>query len=70
MQSEKGDPRLLQRFVRSGPALDRDLAIPDKNDAEPSDEKIWLEVARKQNDAISEAEVEFFAELRRRSKGS
>jgi hypothetical protein len=60
------DPRLLEPFALAGPAVDRDRSVKDNNDAEKTNEDKWLESASKMDGDMSAAEVDFFAEMRRR----
>ena len=62
------DPNLLKPFVFEGPAVERDHAVKDQNDAVRADETAWLKRALAQNDQASESEVGFFATLRGRMK--
>jgi hypothetical protein len=64
------DPNLLRPFVLSGPAVERDRRVKDKNDSFRPDEEVWFEKALAQDAEISASEVEFFANLRRRMEDS
>jgi hypothetical protein len=60
------DPRLLEPFVLAGPAVERDRSVKDNNNAEKTNEENWLEAAERMDSDMSAAEVDFFAEMRRR----
>jgi hypothetical protein len=60
------DPKLLEPLVLSGPAVERDERVRDKNNAPCADEGEWIQNLKIQNDSISKAEAGFFAELHRR----
>lgn len=64
------DPTLFQPLELGGPAVERDRAVKDQNDAVKADENAWLERAFAQNDQASASEVNFFATLRGRMKGA
>jgi hypothetical protein len=60
------DPRLLEQLNLTGPAVERDRSVKDHNNAEKTNEQIWLEAASKMDDDMASCEVDFFAEMRRR----
>lgn len=60
--------KLLEPFVLTGPAIDRDNAVKDKNDAPVAIESLWIERLNAQNEGVSSAEVAFITELRSRQK--
>lgn len=64
------DPNLLQPLVFEGPAVERDHAVKDQNDAVKADEGAWLKRALAQSDQASKTEIGFFATLRGRMKGA
>lgn len=60
------DPRLLAPFVVTGEAVVRDRKVHDHNNAPKTDEQEWLENARADASEISDAELKFLDELKRR----
>ena len=66
MATAKADPNLLKPFAPSGPAVERDRSVKDRNDSIKPKEAVWLEQAAAQESNISAEEVEFFAMLRSR----
>ena len=59
--------KLAGSLTLTGPAVERDNRIFERNNAERPDVATWLKSAKAQKDAIDAAEVEFFKELRARS---
>jgi hypothetical protein len=70
MAATKTDPNLLRPLVLSGPAVERDRRVKDLNDSVKPDEEVWYEKALAQDAEISASEVEFFATLRGRIRGT
>jgi hypothetical protein len=60
--------KLLEPLVLTGPAVDRDSAIKDRNDAPVAIESLWIDRLNAQNELVSKAEVAFITELRSRQK--
>jgi hypothetical protein len=52
----------------TGPAVERDKRVFERNNADRPNIATWLKNAEAQKDAIDAAEVEFFKELRTRAK--
>jgi hypothetical protein len=57
---------LLEPLELKGPAVDRDNAVKDRNDAPAAVEVSWIERLEAQHEEISAAEVAFMSELRKR----
>ena len=64
------DSKLLEPLELEGLAVERDLAIKDKNYHKRPDEKRWIENLDKQDQILSAIEVKFFQELRLHSAKS
>ena len=62
------DPRLLAPRTFPLTAYKAEEAIRDNNDSDKTKEELWLDAARAQNADVSSSEVDFFDQLRTRTR--
>ena len=68
MSNQTASPRFAGPLNLIGPAIERDGRVLEFNNAPKPNEAQWIAAAKEANEAISASELEFFSELRYRSK--